>query len=182
MNEVFQYYNICDDVANIIARKVHQSYQIEINKRIRIMVGFDWNYNYWNGENTENEVPKSDLYVWMDKHYDFLDCRNLDIKEYSYMCKRYQVFSLNRPLRINLFILKGDDRLIDEIDDRRKELKITQLINSFNNNIENINFLRRTTACLECKYTDWQSKVLTLLSISLIGINGINNMTNVIFR
>ena len=166
MNEVFQHYNVCDDIANIISFKVHQSYQIEINKRIRIMVGFDWNYNYWNGKRTENEVPKYDLYVWLDKHYDCLDCENLDINEYSYMCNRYKVFSLNRPLRRNLFILKGDERLKEEIEDRRKELKTTQLINSFNNNIENINFLIRTTAFLECKYTDWQSKVLLLLSIS----------------
>jgi hypothetical protein len=189
MDAVFKYYNVYDDVANIIAFQVHRGYQKEINKRIKIMVGFDWNYNYWNGNKTKNEIPKPALYIWMDKEYSSLDCNELSITEYSYMCNSYKVFSLNHPLRRNLFIIEGNQRLIEEIEDKKNELLITQLINSFNNNTENINFLERTAAFLECKYTDWQNKALMLSSINLINninnissINNINNIKNLFLR
>lgn len=187
MESVFNKYNVCNDIRDIIAFNIHQGYQNEINKRIRIMVGFDWDYNYWNGTNTINEIPKSDLYIWMDKYYDSLDCYDLDINEYSYMCNRYKVFSIDRPLRRNLFIIKGEERFIEEIQDRKEELNKQKIINTYKNNFENICFLERTTAFLECKHDEWQTKVLMLSSINIFdfSINNLfplQNIKSIIFR
>jgi hypothetical protein len=187
MESVFNEHQVCNDVRDIIAFYIHQGYQNEINKRIRIMVGFDWNYNYWNGTNNSKEIPTSDLYIWMDRYYESLDCDDLDINEYSFMCNRYKVFSLDKSLRRNLFIIKGEERIIEEIKDRKEELKIVKLLDSFNNNFENIDFLERTTAFLECKHTEWQAKVLMISSINIFNfsINNlypIKNIKNIIFR
>ena len=107
----------------------------------------------------------------MDKYYDSLDCYDLDINEYSYMCNRYKVFSIDRPLRRNLFIMKGQERIIEEIKDRQEELNKQKIISTFNDNFENICFLERTTAFLECKYSEWQTKVLMLLPINIFNFS-----------
>tara|TARA_Y100001970_G_scaffold294028_1_gene446015 strand:- start:259 stop:804 length:546 start_codon:yes stop_codon:yes gene_type:complete len=180
MNEVFKFYNVCDDVADKIARKVHQGYQEEINKRIKILVNFDWYYNYWAGGNTDNEIPDPRIYIWIDNVYHFLDCEELDINEYSYMCNRYKVFSMNRYLRRNILIAKGIERFQDELYDKYYELIETKKSNSFNNNPENISFLERTSACLECKYNDWQRKIYTIFSISLCSITNIKSISNLL--
>ena len=72
------------------------------------------------------------------------------------MCNNKKVFSLNRSLRRNLFIINGNDRIKNEIKDRKNEIKESKF-NLLNNdiNIENVNFLERSTAFLECKYSDW---------------------------
>tara|TARA_B110000259_G_scaffold11321_1_gene12359 strand:- start:5775 stop:6329 length:555 start_codon:yes stop_codon:yes gene_type:complete len=178
MDSVFKKYNVYEDVADIIAKEVHKGYQKEINKRIKIMIGFDWEYNYWNGMNTEDEIPNYSIYIWMDKYFDSLHCKELNFKEYEYMCNNKKVFSLNRSLRRNLFIINGNERIKNEIKDRKNEIKESKF-NLLNNdiNIENVNFLERSTAFLECKYSDWLRNLFMLFSISLTGITGLSEFT-----
>ena len=51
MNMVFKHYNVCDDIAINIARKVHLVYQNEINKHISVMVGWNEKFDYWRFHN-----------------------------------------------------------------------------------------------------------------------------------
>ena len=75
---------------------------------------------------------------------------------------------------------KGIERFQDELYDKYYELIETKKSNSFNNNPENISFLERTSACLECKYNDWQRKIYTIFSISLCSITNIKSISNLL--
>lgn len=47
MDSVFKNFGVCDDVADLIARKVHKGYQTEINKHISVMVAWNMDFDYW---------------------------------------------------------------------------------------------------------------------------------------
>jgi len=47
MDSVFKHFNVCDDVSNIIAMKVHHGYQKELNNHVAVMVAWDKDYDYW---------------------------------------------------------------------------------------------------------------------------------------
>jgi len=47
MDSVFKNFGVCDDVADMIARKVHKGYQTEINKHISVMVAWNMDFDYW---------------------------------------------------------------------------------------------------------------------------------------
>jgi hypothetical protein len=48
MESVFNEYRVCDDVRDIISRKVHEKNQEEINRHISVIIGWDEEYDYWN--------------------------------------------------------------------------------------------------------------------------------------
>ena len=47
MDSVFKHFNVCEDVSNMIAMKVHDGYQKEVNDHISVMVAWDRDYDYW---------------------------------------------------------------------------------------------------------------------------------------
>ena len=47
MDAVLKHFNVCEDVSNMIATKVHDGYQKEINNHISVMVSWDKDYDYW---------------------------------------------------------------------------------------------------------------------------------------
>lgn len=47
MDAVFKHFNVCEDVSNMIAMKVHDGYQKEVNDHISVMVAWDRDYDYW---------------------------------------------------------------------------------------------------------------------------------------
>ena len=58
-----------DDIENKIAKYVHEGYQKDINKRIQILVNFDWSFNYWCDIQTNSMIPYKEIYIW-DDNYD----------------------------------------------------------------------------------------------------------------
>lgn len=47
MDAVFKHFNMCEDVSNMIATKVHDGYQKEVNNHISVMVAWNKDYDYW---------------------------------------------------------------------------------------------------------------------------------------
>ena len=47
MDAVFKKFNVCEDIAEMIAKKVHLGNQKEINDHISIMIAWNPRYNYW---------------------------------------------------------------------------------------------------------------------------------------
>ena len=47
MDSVFKHFNVCEDVSNMIAMKVHDGFQKEVNDHISVMVAWDRDYDYW---------------------------------------------------------------------------------------------------------------------------------------
>ena len=46
MNLVFNEFNLCSDLCDIISLNIHERFQIQINNHISIMIRWDENYNY----------------------------------------------------------------------------------------------------------------------------------------
>ena len=93
MESVFNRYQVCDDVREIIARKVHEKNQEEINRHISVIIGWDEEYDYWKffGEivstsyliehvNKNFEISRSEK-VWFEKK---IDLKYLDFIEFEY--------------------------------------------------------------------------------------------------
>ncbi len=59
MNSVFKYYNICDDIAELICQKVHEGHQEVINNHISVIVSWNKDFDYWRFHNVR--VPSSEL-------------------------------------------------------------------------------------------------------------------------
>lgn len=58
MNAVFKQYNVCDDIADIIAKQVHKGYQDELNKHISVLVKWNEEFDYWKFHNVRVETRK----------------------------------------------------------------------------------------------------------------------------
>ena len=154
MDSVFKHFNVCDDIADIIAFEVHYGYQCEINNRIEILVGFDWNYNYWKGTQNMKEIPNIHLYRWPDRSYG-LDNDKLSIQEYSYMCNAYKVFSMIRKIRLNNYVEKTKMRYEEILDEKIYELEDTMSRKCFNNNPAGIEWMKYDIVKNKLEYTKW---------------------------
>ena len=118
MNSVFKYYNVCDDVAEIISKKLHCSMQNEINDHISVMINYDDKFNYWKISNNSEDLFKSFRHIY-DNNVDFkktIEVFNYlkDNKNYSsndkisdedyiyYLKSNKKIFNLNDINRITI--------------------------------------------------------------------------------
>lgn len=56
MDDVFKQYGVCEDVSDMIAKKVHEGHQKKINDHISVIIGWDPRFDYWTFGNFK---PKS---------------------------------------------------------------------------------------------------------------------------
>lgn len=123
MNEVFKYYNLCNDVAELICQKLHKGHQEEINNHISVMINWNDNFDYWkfndirvlsttliNNKKTNNKFKYS-LEVIMDfisiqQRYDVNIMNNLITnKQYlTYISSNKKIFLLNSIPRFSSLI------------------------------------------------------------------------------
>ncbi len=164
MDEVFKFYNVCDDVAKIIAFEVHYGLQCEINDRIDVVVGFDWNYDYWKGTSNNKEVPEEELYLWYDRYYT-LDNDKMPIEEYSHMCNKYKVFDILRKTRLYNFLDKTEMRYEDILYEKQYELQDTMSRKCFNNNPKSISNMMRDILKLKIEYEEWKQKSISKIDL-----------------
>ena len=47
MDAVFKQYGVCEDVSDMIAKKVHEGHQKKINDHISVIIGWDPRFDYW---------------------------------------------------------------------------------------------------------------------------------------
>lgn len=164
MESVFKYFNVYEDIAEIIAFKVHYSFQTEINKRIEVLVDFDWNYNYWAGTQNMREIPNIHLYKWSDRLYG-LDNDKLSIQEYSYMCNKHDVFSMIKKVRLNNYLEKTKMRYDEVLNDKLYELKDTMSRKCFNNNPAGIQWMKSDIMKVKHEYTRWLYSYKNIIKI-----------------
>ena len=164
MNLVFERFNVCDDIANIIAFEVHYSYQTEINNMIEVLVGFDWNYNYWKGTQNMKEIPNIHLYKWPDRLYG-LDNDKLSIQEYSYMCNKYDIFSMTKHVRLNNYLEKTKMRYEEILYEKKYELEDTMSRKCFNNNPAGIQWMKSDIMKVKYEYTRWLYSYQNIIKI-----------------
>ena len=155
METVFKNFGICDDIANIIAFEVHYGLQCEINNRIEVLVGFDWNYDYWKGTQNKKEIPEKMLYLWNDRCYGLNDDK-MPIKEYSHMCNMYKVFNMMRKIRFDNFLDKTECRYEDILYEKNYELQDTISRKCFNNNPTSVSMMKRDILQLRIEYHEWK--------------------------
>ena len=123
MESVFNRYQVCDDVREIIARKVHEKNQEEINRHISVIIGWDEEYDYWKffGEivstsyliervNKNFEISRSEK-VWFEKKLDLIisydrdyntkkTTKKLPSDQYmKYIFSNKSIFSMNSLVR-----------------------------------------------------------------------------------
>lgn len=124
MNSVFMKYKVNDDVADMIAKKLHMSYQKKLNDEIHVMVGGDVSFDYllFNKFRSNNlffpyDIPSGEitsrsrgeinyamhhLHVLLSLNKENTEnmSKKITQKEYSmYILSNKQVFRLDRPVR-----------------------------------------------------------------------------------
>lgn len=119
-----------DDIENKIARYVHEGYQKDINKRIQILVNFDWSFNYWCDFQTYSMIPYKEIYIWDD--IDDKDTRFISKDEYRKMCE-LPVFKMNNKIRFNLMFQKCNAKITYE------RLVLEKKLKSNNYDLKNLN-------------------------------------------
>ena len=103
MDTVFKHFNVCEDVSNMIAMKVHDGFQKEVNDHISVMVAWDRDYDYWkiSGERVGSSIllDRGDRY----RHDDLYDRemgrlgdekRLLSDKDREWIAKKLDVIAL----------------------------------------------------------------------------------------
>lgn len=120
MEKVFKTYIRIDDIENKIAKYVHQRHQKDINKRIQILVNFDWSYNYWCDFQTNSMIPHRNIYIWND--IEDKDTRFISREEYRRMCE-LPIFKMNNKIRFNLMFQKCNAKITYERLMLEKKLK-----------------------------------------------------------
>ena len=166
MESVFKHYNVCSDIANIIAFEVHYGNQCEINDRIEVLVGFDWNYDYWKGTRNKKEVPDEELYLWYDRYYE-LDNDKMPIEEYSYMCNMHKVFNMMRKTRFFNFLNKTEMRYQDILYEKNYELEDTMSRKCFNNNETSVSRMMYDILKYKIEYEEWKLKSISKIDLPL---------------
>ena len=127
MDAVFKQYGVCEDVSDMIAKKVHEGHQKKINDHISVIIGWDTRFDYWT---IGNFKPKSLFWPYhepyglervsrvvlsglRDRYYNVFkkELRKKNMKpaltkeEYmSYVLCGKKVFMMCRPVRWNRFI------------------------------------------------------------------------------
>ena len=127
MDAVFKQYGVCEDVSDMIAKKVHEGHQKKINDHISVIIGWDTRFDYWT---IGNFKPKSSFWPYKepyglerasrvvlsglrDRYYNVFkkELRKKNMKpvltkeEYmSYILCGKKVFMMRRPVRWNRFI------------------------------------------------------------------------------
>lgn len=113
MNLVFKKFNVCDDIADKIAKSVHKGYQKEINNHISVMVNWDPYYNYFNIYN--NTITIDFMLKLFEENIDEIDMLISDL--------------LNRIDRFNYAIkISGTDYIKNKYKISRKKLSTEQYL------------------------------------------------------
>ena len=126
MDAVFKQYGVCEDVANMIAKKVHEGHQKKLNDHLSVIIGWDPRFDYWT---IGNFKPKSLFWPYKepcglervsrvllsglrDRYYNVFKKElkksmkpALTKEEYmSYVLCGKKVFMMRRPVRWNRFV------------------------------------------------------------------------------
>ena len=161
MDSVFRFYNVCEDVSEIIAKKVHEGYQKEINKHLSVIIGWDPRFDYWTFGNYKPRnlfwpysEPEGFRYTTRTIIHEFwklcntkfkIKTQNITKEEYlMYVLSEKQVFKMSRPVRWN--------RFIDALDNRyhpAPEKKLSE-------------YFKGITEPLNCKYTNLDSVLIRM--------------------
>ena len=123
MDAVFKQYGVCEDVADMIAKNVHEGHQRKINDHLSVIIGWDPRFDYWTIGNFKpkslfwpykepcnlKEIEKVALRVLRDRYYSAFKIKNmksiLTKEEYmSYVLCGKKVFMMCRPVRWNRFL------------------------------------------------------------------------------
>jgi len=168
MDAVFKQYGVCEDVSDMIAKKVHEGHQKKINDHISVIIGWDPRFDYWTfGNFKTNHMfwPYAEPYevlIGLGEFVNFnffkkeLKRKNmkpaLTKEEYmSYVLCGKKVFMMRRPVRWN--------RFMDGLD-KYGTLR-TSLINPILSN-----HLSRTTLLMNRQYNESNQERVKLLSSS----------------
>lgn len=174
MDAVFKQYGVCEDVSDMIAKKVHEGHQKKINDHISVIIGWDPRFDYWT---IGNFKPHSLFwpyhepcglgrvsYVFLeglrDRYYKAFKKKNmkptLTKEEYmSYVLCGKKVFMMRRPVRWNRF-MDGLDNKYHFVDGIRNALPVTPLSG----------YLSRTTLLMNRQYNESNQERVKLLSSS----------------
>lgn len=126
MDAVFKQYGVCEDVSDMIAKKVHEGHQKKINDHISVIIGWNPRFDYWT---IGNFKPKSLFWPYhepyglervsrvvlsglRDRYYNVFKKElkknmkpALTKEEYmSYVLCGKKVFMMRRPVRWNRFV------------------------------------------------------------------------------
>lgn len=126
MDAVFKQYGVCEDVANMIAKKVHEGHQKKLNDHLSVIIGWNPRFDYWT---VGNFKPKSLFWPYKepyglervsrvllsglrDRYYNVFKKElkknmkpALTKEEYmSYVLCGKKVFMMCRPVRWNRFV------------------------------------------------------------------------------
>ena len=129
MDDVFRHYNVCEDVCDIIAKKLHQGYQKEINEHISVIVGWDPRFDYWTFGNYKPKhmfwpyaepaaiggTPRTLLQELCKLYNNKFKTKTTKITKEDYLMyvlSTKKVFKMCRPVRWNRFIDALDNRYI----------------------------------------------------------------------
>tara|TARA_Y100000389_G_scaffold23217_1_gene19807 strand:+ start:351 stop:1034 length:684 start_codon:yes stop_codon:yes gene_type:complete len=127
MDAVFKQYGVCEDVSDMIAKKVHEGHQKKINDHISVIIGWDPRFDYWTIGNFKSKslfwpyhepyglerASRVVLSGLRDRYYNVFkkELRKKNMKpaltkeEYmSYVLCGKKVFMMHRPVRWNRFI------------------------------------------------------------------------------
>ena len=137
MNSVFKYYNVCDDVAEIISLKLHRFQQNEINDHISVMVNWDSNFDYWKLSKTSSKLligsfedinSKSINFKNTIKMLDFLKDKSKFTSNHKISLKDYEYYLKNNK---DVFKITSITRYHKMLYNFRMEnqMKFTELVN-----------------------------------------------------
>ena len=129
MDAVFKQYGVCEDVADMIAKKVHEGHQKKVNDHLGVIIGWDPRFDYWT---VGNFKPKSLFWPYREpcglerisqvvlqglrsRYYTAFKRKNmksiLTKEEYmSYVLCGKKVFMMSRPVRWNRFVDALDNK------------------------------------------------------------------------
>ena len=123
MDAVFKQYGVCEDVADVIAKKVHEGHQKKVNEHLGVIIGWDPRFDYWTFGNFKHKsifwpykepsslerISHVVLQGLRDRYNTVFKIKkmkkNLTKEEYmSYVLSSKKVFMMCRPVRWNRFV------------------------------------------------------------------------------
>ena len=128
MDAVFKQYGVCEDVADMIAKKVHEGHQKKINDHLDVIIGWNNRFDYWTIGNFKpkslfwpyqeprgiGRISRVLLQYFRDRVHHLLKTKaktkKITKEEYmSYVLSGKEVFMMHRRVRWNRFVFALDN-------------------------------------------------------------------------
>ena len=152
MDAIFKQYGVCEDIADMIAKKVHIGFQSKLNDHISVIIKWDTNFDYW----TFGRYRTSNLFYPkvhtdssfsipenLNRYKSFMNLlfsvvhakkysKKITGKEYlSYVLSNKKVFRMDRPIRWNQFVFSLNRKYKAFMDDIQTDPSIARNMSSY---------------------------------------------------